>query len=514
MDSDSSDTGIGRRTPRERALVPVLVFLGMVVAVISSLGAPLVPTIAVSDHVSLSDAQWSLTITLLVGAVATPTMGRLGDGPRRRQVIIGAAAVVLLGSVLAALPLGFGFLVLGRGLQGVGLGLTPLAIATARDSLPTERARPAVALLSITTVAGVGLGYPLTGLIAQSFGVHAGFWFGAAISALALAAVALVLPSTGGRAKHPLDVLGAVLLGAAIAGLLLVLSEGDSWGWGSPRLLALAAAAIALAVWWTLHELRTVHPLVDLRLARHPVVLTADVTGLIAGIGMYLLMSLVTRFVQTPATAGYGFGASIVVTGLVLLPFSVASVLSSKVVPVLARRTSSSVVLPVGCAVSLLSMLAFAFARHSLWELFATMAIAGLGVGCTFAVMPGLIVSSVPAHETGSAISFNQVLRYVGYSTGSALSAAMLQAHTPAGQLLPTGSGYQSAALLGCAVWVVTGAVTIVLLRRGASAAGAGQVVAGVEPDEELLMDESIADAATAEEIPSAAGPRADLGAR
>ena len=71
---------------RERALVPVLVFLGMVVAVISSLGSPLVPTIASVDHVSLSDAQWSLTITLLVGAVATPTMGRLGDGPHRRRV--------------------------------------------------------------------------------------------------------------------------------------------------------------------------------------------------------------------------------------------------------------------------------------------------------------------------------------------------------------------------------------------------------------------------------------------
>lgn len=179
---------------RQRALVPVLVFLGMVVAVISSLGAPLVPTIATIDHVSLADAQWSLTITMLVGAVATPVLGRLGDGPRRRSVTLGAAAVVVLGSVLAALPLGFGWLVVGRGLQGIGLGLTPLAIATARDSLPADRSRSAVALLSITAVAGVGLGYPLTGLIAESFGIHAGFWFGAVISGLALLLAALVLP--------------------------------------------------------------------------------------------------------------------------------------------------------------------------------------------------------------------------------------------------------------------------------------------------------------------------------
>ena len=488
---------------RQRALVPVLVFLGMVVAVISSLGAPLVPTIAAVDHVSLTDAQWSLTITLLVGAVATPTMGRLGDGPHRRRVILGATAVVLLGSVLAALPLGFGFLVAGRGLQGVGLGLVPLAIATARDALPADRSRPAVAKLSITTVAGVGLGYPLTGLIAETLGVHAGFWFGAVISALALAGAAVVVPRTDGREKRPLDALGAILLGAGLAALLLALSEGEGWGWASARLLGLTSVALLLLVGWAFHELRTAHPLVDLRTLRNRAVLTADVCGLIAGVAMYMLMSMVTRFVQTPSSAGYGFGASVLVAGLVLLPFSAASVASSKLVPALARRTSMAVVLPFGCAVSLLSMVLFLCARTSLWELFVIMGVAGLGVGCTFAVMPGLVVSAVPAQETGSAISFNQVLRTIGYSTGSVLGAVVLEGHTPAGQLLPTDSGYQAAAWLGCAVWIVAMVVTIVVPRRRAAAQ---QLVTA---DEEILMDESIADAETAEDSVTAMTGRA-----
>ncbi|MEY9949068.1 MFS transporter [Kitasatospora sp. GAS1066B] len=482
---------------RQRALVPVLVFLGMVVAVISSLGAPLVPTIATIDHVSLADAQWSLTITMLVGAVATPVLGRLGDGPRRRSVTLGAAAVVVLGSVLAALPLGFGWLVVGRGLQGIGLGLTPLAIATARDSLPADRSRSAVALLSITAVAGVGLGYPLTGLIAESFGIHAGFWFGAVISGLALLLAALVLPPTTHRTARPLDALGAVLLGLALTGLLLVLSEGENWGWASGRLWAVAAGAVLLLACWIWHELRTEHPLVELRTLTHRVVLTADVAGLVAGVGMYLLMSLVIRYVQTPTATGYGLGESVVVAGLVLLPFSAVSVLSSKVVPVLARRTSTALVLPLGCAVSLVSVLFFLFARGQLWELLVVMGIAGLGVGCTFAVMPGLIVSSVPAREVGSAVSFNQVLRYVGYSTGSALCGAVLQAHTAPGQLLPTNDGYRFAALISCAVWVVAGVVTIVLPRRGAVAVDRATV------DEELMVDESIADIAPGEdEVP------------
>ena len=71
----------------------------MVSAIISSLGAPLIPSISDDLHVSLSTAQWSLTATLLVGAVSAPIMGRLGDGPRRRETLIGGLALVTLGGV-------------------------------------------------------------------------------------------------------------------------------------------------------------------------------------------------------------------------------------------------------------------------------------------------------------------------------------------------------------------------------------------------------------------------------
>jgi len=460
-------------TWRTRALVPVLVYLGMVVAVVSSLGAPLVPTIAEVDGVSPASAQWSLTIAFLVGAVATPTMGRLADGPNRRAVVLMALAVVVLGSVLAAVPLGFGALLAGRAMQGAGLGLTSLAIAIARDHVPEEQAGGAIALLSITTVAGVGLGYPVTGLVAQDLGVHAAFWFGAVVSGLALVLAALVVPSSRGREAHRLDTPGALLLGGALTGLLLALSEAQTWGWTSPLLLGVLVGSVGLLTVWVRQELRTAHPLIDLRLLRHRAVLTADVTGICAGVGMYLLMSLVTRYVQTPPSYGYGFGSSIVVAGLVLLPFSIGSVTASRVAPLLARRTSADLVLPIGSLIFLAAMLSFALARSSLWMVFVTMGVAGLGVGCTFAAMPGLIVQAVPPQETGSAISFNQVLRTVGYAAGSALSATVLEVHTSSGQVLPDGSGYGAAAAIGCGVWIVTAVVSFVLPRRGP----AGQAV-------------------------------------
>ena len=451
--------------PSVRGLFPVLLFIGTVVAVLSSLGAPLVPTIAEVHDVSLAAAQWSLTITLLVGAVATPSLGRLGDGPRRKTVVLTVLAVVLVGSLLAALPLGFAALLAGRALQGLGLGLTPLVIAVARDHLPADRAPGAVAALSITTVAGVGFGYPLTGLLTDAFGLHAGFWFGAAISACALALAARVVPSSRTTTAARFDLLGAVLLGVALGGLLLALSESAEWGAASARLWAVLVVSLVLLAGWVRHELRTATPLVDVRLLRHRSVLTAAVTGLLAGVGMYLLLSLVTRFVQTPAENGYGFGSSVVVAGLVLLPFSLTSVLASRVAPLIARW-STRAVLPVGCALFLAACATFGLAHDSLWQLFVVMGVAGLGVGCTFAALPGLILSAVPATETGSAMGFNQVLRMTGFSAGSALSAAVLELHTPAGQVLPTEDGYVAAALVGVVVWLVAGVLSAVLPDR------------------------------------------------
>src|SRR5689334_11112441 len=85
------------------AFVPALLAVGMVVSVISSLGAPLIPTIAQDLHASLSATQWSLTATLLVGAVASPLIGRLGDGPHRRTTLLVCLALVTLGGAVAAL---------------------------------------------------------------------------------------------------------------------------------------------------------------------------------------------------------------------------------------------------------------------------------------------------------------------------------------------------------------------------------------------------------------------------
>jgi MFS family permease len=452
--------------PPHRALVPVLIFLGLVVAVISSLGAPLVPSIAAADSVGVPAAQWALTITLVVGAVATPVVGRLGDGPHRRAVMLGVLGVVVLGSALAALPLGFPWLLAGRGLQGFGLALTPLGIATARDALTGERSRRTIAALSITVAAGIGLGYPLSGLIAELGGVHAAFGFGGAVAAVALASGAVALPRSPDVPGRRLDVLGALLLGLGLAAGLLALGEGEHWGFGSTRvLLLLGVAVVALAV-WAVWELRVRYPLVDLRLARGRTAATAHSAALLIGLANYLLLASVPLLAQTPVSSGYGFGASVVVAGLLLLPFSAASVLAARTARWLARHAGQRSLLPLGALTVAVAMVLFAVSRGSIAAVCLDMAVAGLGVGTAFAGLPALVVSTVPHTETGSAMSLNQVLRYVGFSLGSAATATVLEAATPAGSSVPAAGGYTVIAAIGCTAALLMALLTWLLPAR------------------------------------------------
>lgn len=415
---------------RAAMLGPVLVFSTLVASVISSLGAPLIPTVADRWGESITNAQWSLTVALLSGAIAAPVMGRLGDGPHRRATMIGGLAVVTAGGVVAALAPNLVVLVIGRALQGVGLGLVPLTMATARDALPRDRVVPMVALLSVCVAAGVGIGYPVSGVMAEVFGLASAFWFGAAVCGCALVGAAVVLPATPADIpRRRLDWVGAILLAVGLSGVLIAVAQGSTWGWSTPGTVGLLGVGVAALGLWAVQQLRTKAPLVELRLLRHPAVLVGNLCATVLGVAMYMNLSVATQFVQVDPTDGYGFGASAVTAGLILLPMSVLSLAAARCLPWLVRLVGVPTVLAVGCLAVASAAAVFAVWHGQLWQAFLMMGLLGIGSGATYAAIPGLIVSSVPPHETGSAMGFYQVVRYVGFSLGSALTAAVLAAH-------------------------------------------------------------------------------------
>jgi MFS family permease len=475
---------------REWALVPTLLFIGAVVSVVSSLGAPLIPTMARDLHASVSSTQWALTATLVVGAVTSPLLGRLGDGSHRKPVTVSCLAIVSVGCAIAALASSLAVLILGRAMQGLGLALMPLTMAAAREHLPSVRAGRTIAALSVVAAAGVGLGYPITGFIAQHLNIAAAFWVGCGFSAAAAALAKVLIPPAGSRPPGgSIDLLGAALVALGVVGILIACTEAPQWGWLGSRTLSLFALGWAFIAAWVVHELTVAEPLVDLRLARHPAVLSADVTAFCLGIAMYLTIVLATQFVQLRT---FGFSASVFVAGLTLVPLSILSASGSRALPWLGRRIGIRRVIPVGSLCVAASLVFFAETGTELWQAFVSMGLLGTGLGLTFAAMPGLIVSAVPARETGSAMGFYQVVRFVGFSLGSGLCVSLLDSLGHDG--VPTLGSYRSTALIGAGLALATAAIAWWLIGRAEAVPGRTDAV-----DPRWALEEGLVAAASLE---------------
>lgn len=444
---------------------PGAVYWGMITMIFASglaggLGAPLVTEISRSEGVPLSVAQWSVTGGLLTAAVAAPVVGRLGGGGRQRPVLICLMAMATLGTVLAALPLGIEALLIGRTLQGLGVAAQPLMMAVGRAALTPEREVSGVSSLSVAISTSAGLGFPVAAFLGQQVGVHGAFWFGVTLYAICLLTAIVVVPGSGSVTPARFDLFGAVLLGSGTLSLLLAISQSRAWGYTSPAvigLLVVGLVALSVTGWWLL---RTPDPLVDLRLARHPVLVACHVAAGFCGMGMYMLMTLCLILAQATGTQ-HGLGLGIAVSGALMLPYSILSVVGNKAGVRVSKVIDTQVVLPLGCVVFAVALFMLALWHHEPWQLLLAMCIGGLGSGMAFTSLPLLMMRVVPPAELASALSFNTVLRFVGFSTGSVAAVALLEVvdHqiTHTGAFLAAGFAAVSCLLAaGLAAWSFT----------------------------------------------------------
>ncbi|MCU1482284.1 MAG: putative transporter [Subtercola sp.] len=455
--ADSALTESATETRTRSRLLPMLVYAALSTAIVSSLGMLLVPTISREMGVTISTAQWMLTINLLVGAIATPIMGRLSDGPHKKRLLIVSLLIILAGSIMAAIAPNFTVFLIGRALQGLTYGIVPVTISLARRYLPESKVGFGISSLSVTVATGIGIGYPLTGILAGLFDFRFAFGFAALFVVSAIIVVIRGVPG-GPDTRAPqrtFDFGGALLLGAGLGAILVAVSEGPNWGWNSPATIAFFVGAAVLLAAWVLVELRSSHPLINLRVLRNGEVLLANGTAIGIGAAMYMGFSIASLIAQAPASTGYGIALPVFWAGFVMLPFSIGSFSSNRVIRAAAGRIRMTTLLPLGAAVVTASTIFLWVAHDQLWEILLGMLLFGIGIGTTYAAMPGLIARSVEADELGSAVSFNQVLRTVGGSFGSAISAAVLAAHLTPDQQHPTGQGIDLSLAIGAILCTV-----------------------------------------------------------
>ena len=431
-------------------------------ALLQSLVTPVLPTIQASLHTDQNTVTWVLTAYLLSASIFTPIMGRIGDMIGKERVFAATLIALAAGSLLAALATNVTVMIVARAIQGIGGGVLPLAFGIIRDEFPREKLNGAIGTIASLTAVGAGLGIVLAGPIVNALNYHWLFWLPMIMTIAAAIAAFVLVPASPTRTPGRISWLPAVLLSAWLVALLLALSEAPVWGWGSSKVIGLLVLAAVLAVAWVEVERRSATPLIDMTMMRRPAVWTNNLVALLIGVGMYAVFAFLPEFVQTPSAAGYGFGASITQSGLILLPSTVTMFLIGMAAGGLARRIGAKTVVLLGCLIGGVSMALLAFAHSEQWELYIATAIMGIGFGLAFAAMSSLIVAAVPAAQTGVASGMNANIRTIGGSIGAALMASIVTSHAGPGGL-PRESGYTNGfAMLAVALGVAAVAALLI----------------------------------------------------
>jgi MFS family permease len=445
-------------------------------SVVQTAVVPILPSLARELNVSGSTVTWLMTANLLSAAVLTPLLGRFGDLRGRKPMLLISLTGLVAGSALAVSTHSFTWLVVARVLQGAGGGVLPLAISIVRDELPKEKVTGGVAGISASMGVGSGLGLVATGLLLEHWSYKSIFWMGLVFGLIAIALVALRVPSdpvvdTEGGA----DPLGAITLAAWLSALLVAVSQGNHWGWTSNRTLGLFAVAAVIALGWGIIETKVKHPLVDMTMMSRPAVAFTNLAGLLIGFGMYGSFMVISNFAQTPEKlAHYGFTATVLHAGVMLLPSAIGSMVAAPVGALLIARRGPRLPLVLGGVLGAVAM-AYLATRHSHEaDIYTASAIFGLGIGLAFSAMPAYINGAVPVEQSGIANGMNAVLRTVGGAVGTAVMAAILTGDTiprlPVA--LPTLDAYEHAFWTAGVICLVAGAVPF-LIRRGKPAAAA-----------------------------------------
>lgn len=446
----------------DSGLVLVLAFGGIVVSLSQTLVIPLLALLPSILGTSAVNASWVVTVTLLAGAVAGPVMGRLGDLHPKKYVLIGCTAVMVIGSVLCALSTSLWPMLIGRGLQGVGIGVIPIGIAAMREILPPARLGPAISLMSSSLGVGGALGLPAAAALAQYGSWQWMFWGSAAmgLGVMLLMAVRLrALPAA--KPDGTLDLIGAVGLGVGLVALLLAVSKGADWGWASPLTLGLfVLAAVSFPV-WALWVLRHRSPIVDLRVAARKPVLLTNIASVTVGMGLYAQLLILPQILQLPVATGHGLGQSMVAMGLWSAPAGLAMMAVSPISGRLINTRGPKLTLVLGAIVIAVGYFSGLFLMGSTWGVMIAGVVTSAGVGLAYGAMPALIMSSVPRSEMGSANSVNTLMRSVGTTSSAAILGVILTQMSTEfeGLFVPSEAGLRTGLVFGGAVALVSAAV-------------------------------------------------------
>ncbi|MDN3496961.1 MFS transporter [Planococcus sp. APC 4015] len=471
MGSDEDARRRLTRFPSQGAIIAVLAAAGLCSSFMFTLMVPIQSKLPELLDASREDTAWVVTSTLLAAAVITPISGRLGDMYGKRRIVLVLIAVMVVGSVVAALSPGIIGVIVGRTLQGAIVGVVPLGISIMRDVLHEDRVDSAVAFMSATLGVGGALGLPISALVTERSDWHVLFWMAAVLGVAVFALVLWIVPVSVLRTAGRFDYIGAAGLAVGLIGILLAISRGNEWGWTSPTVLALGVGGLVVLLAWGWFELRIDEPLLDLRVAARPAVLLTNIASVAMGFSLFASNVVYPQLLELPVATGAGFGLSLLAASLIVMPSGLVMMVLSPIAGRIASRTGPKLLLLLG-AISLIAAYGFTLLFSSeVWHILVANILIGAGIGFGYASMPMLIMRSVPQSETGASNGLNALFRSLGTSTAAAVIGAVLATYSVdfEGAQAPTTTGFTLSLILGGGAAIVALVVALFIPTKRAS---------------------------------------------
>lgn len=423
-----------------------------------------------------TNISWVVSISLLVGGAVLPIAGKIADMIGKKKILILSVCAFAAGTAMCLFTTSFGLFLVGRGLQGFIAAAIPSAYALIRDVLPQRIVPIAVGVVSTGFGLSAILGPLVSGALIVGLGYRGVFVFELAYMVVLIPLLILVVPESPMRTKQKLDVGGAVLLTAAAAAVMVLVSNAPTWGWTSPATLGFLLAFLVCLGGFLIVENRAEQPLISLRLLGSAKVL---MTLLGAFLGMFAIAGygyLIPQMLETQRTAeiAYGFGLSALAVALFTLPQGIMGMICGPVGGLVARRWGARYALMGGTGFLALSLLLFAFFFAEPWQVLVLAGIEGIGFGMFYAGPPNLIIEAVPNTVTGVSAGITNTVQQMGSAIGTAVAGALLAGNVVAQnpethQVVYSTGGYRTA-LLVSGLAALLASVVAALMRFGRTA--------------------------------------------
>jgi MFS family permease len=449
-------------------LLVILSSIATMVMYVETMLIPAIPDLINDFNVSYGTSSWILTTYLISGAVATPIVGKLSDVYGKKKVLLLVMLIYAIGVSFAGFASNIYTLLLVRAIQGIGMGMFPIAFGIIRDQFPREKISIGQGIISSMFAAGAAVGLSAGALIVENFGWQATFFTIIPIAILLLITIwrfvhigenqqidpapikyspgrgkeSSLVPVTNfnekTRRKLQIDIKGAAALAVSITSFLLCLtlietSSGLSTANNSNvgimstygTIIGSAIVAVISFVLFLLIEKRESYPLIDLRLLGNKVILPSILIILIVGLSNFMVFQTIPILVRNPEPLG--FGADVVDAGTIQLPFALVFLVFGPTSGLIISRLGSLRPVIVGTSIITVSFLGLAIFHDSPTAISINLGV--LATGLSFAAIGAMnvIILATPKEYTGISLGIATLVRIIGSAIGPALAAMYMQ---------------------------------------------------------------------------------------